>query len=49
MGNSIKNYEKKKRNEYRQACKEIQKIIVRKAMIDTINSANNSKEKEKEV
>ena len=25
------------------------KIIVRKAMIDTINSANNSKEKEKEV
>ena len=25
MGNSIKNYEKKKRNEYRKACKEIQK------------------------
>ena len=48
MGNSIKNYEKKKRNEYSKEYKEMQKIV-HNAMIDRINLPNNFKEKEKEV
>ena len=48
MGNSIKNYEKKKRNEYRKAYKEMQKIV-HDTMLGKINLPNNFKEKEKEV